>query len=67
MVYEEPGLKGSSLEIDSEVFSFCESEGDIATAGANFDVTKLKSVGSLKIIGGLWVLFSVLTQDQVKW
>ena len=52
-MYEEPGFKGSSLEIDSEVFSFCESEGDIATAGANFDATKLKSVGSLKIIGGL--------------
>lgn len=71
VVYEKPGFEGSCLEIDSDVLSFCESEGSIAADGANFDSEKLMSVGSLKIIGGLWVFilrlhcsFSVLAQDQ---
>ncbi|KAM9778562.1 uncharacterized protein ACBT44_000322 isoform 1-T1 [Syngnathus typhle] len=54
LVYEEPGLQGSYLEIDSDVFSFFDGEG----AETNVDTHKLKSVGSLKIIGGLWVGFS---------
>lgn len=45
-MYEKPGFEGSSLEIDSDVFSFCE--GDFAP-----DSNKLNSVGSLKIIGGM--------------
>lgn len=52
-MYEKPGFEGSCLEIDSDVFSFCESEEDVATGGANLDSEKVKSVGSLKIIGGL--------------
>lgn len=55
VVFEKPGLEGSCLEIDSDVFSICESQGDIATDGENMDSTQLKSMGSLKIIGGLWV------------
>ncbi|KAL7388254.1 hypothetical protein ABVT39_010179 [Epinephelus coioides] len=58
VVYEKPGFEGSCLEIDSDVFSFCESEGDVPKDGANLDSTKLKSVGSLKITGGLWVGYS---------
>ncbi|XP_063757906.1 beta/gamma crystallin domain-containing protein 1-like isoform X2 [Eleginops maclovinus] len=58
VVYEKPGLEGSCLAIDSDVFSFCESQADIATDGANLDSTQLKSVGSLKIIGGFWVGYS---------
>lgn len=54
VVYEKPGFEGSCLEIDSDVFSFCESEeGGISADGANLDSKKPKSVGSLKIIGGL--------------
>ncbi len=53
VVYEKPGFEGSCLEIDSDVFSFCESEGSIAADGAISDSEKLMSVGSLKIIGGL--------------
>lgn len=41
MLFEKPAFEGSSLEIDSEVFSFSDEENP------------LKSVGSLKIIGGL--------------
>uniref|UniRef100_A0A8C3A3Z6 Beta/gamma crystallin 'Greek key' domain-containing protein n=1 Tax=Cyclopterus lumpus TaxID=8103 RepID=A0A8C3A3Z6_CYCLU len=58
LVYEKPGLEGSCWEIDSDIFSFDESEGDMATDGENLDSRKLKSVGSLKIIGGLWVGYS---------
>ncbi|KAK5879953.1 hypothetical protein CesoFtcFv8_023026 [Champsocephalus esox] len=58
VVFEKPGLEGSCLEIDSDVFSICESQGDIATDGENIDSTQLKSMGSLKIIGGFWVGYS---------
>ncbi|XP_061742383.1 beta/gamma crystallin domain-containing protein 1-like isoform X2 [Nerophis ophidion] len=51
LVYEKPGFEGSRLEIDGEVFSFCnDGEDDV-----NGDAPKLESVGSLKIIGGFWV------------
>lgn len=43
VLYEKPGFEGSCVESDSEVFSFCESERG----------TKLKSVASLRIVGGL--------------
>nr|XP_061843332.1 beta/gamma crystallin domain-containing protein 1-like isoform X1 [Nerophis lumbriciformis] len=51
LVYEKPGFEGSHLEIDSEVFSFCNDEED----DVNTDTPELESVGSLKIIGGFWV------------
>lgn len=47
VVYEKPGFQGSCMEVDSNIFSFSESE-----AG---DSEKPTSVGSLKIIGGMWV------------
>ncbi|KAF7666347.1 hypothetical protein LDENG_00110420, partial [Lucifuga dentata] len=53
VLYENRGFQGSSLEVDGDVYSFEESEGDVAADGA-----KLKSVGSLKIIRGLWVGYS---------
>ncbi|XP_065819576.1 beta/gamma crystallin domain-containing protein 1 isoform X1 [Labrus bergylta] len=58
MVYDEPGFQGSCLEADSDVFSFCESEGDDATDGVNPDSKEITSAASLKIIGGLWVGYS---------
>ncbi|XP_047429379.1 beta/gamma crystallin domain-containing protein 1-like isoform X2 [Mugil cephalus] len=48
VVYEKPEFEGSCLEIDSDVFSFCDDEGDVVA-------DTLKPVRSLKIIGGLWV------------
>ncbi|XP_028252424.1 beta/gamma crystallin domain-containing protein 1-like isoform X2 [Parambassis ranga] len=53
VLYKKPGFGGTCVEIDSEVFSFCEAEGDIDPDG-----DKLKSVASLKIIGGFWVGYS---------
>uniref|UniRef100_A0A672II30 Beta/gamma crystallin 'Greek key' domain-containing protein n=1 Tax=Salarias fasciatus TaxID=181472 RepID=A0A672II30_SALFA len=58
VAYEKPGFEGCSSEIDSDVFSFCEGEGDTATDAANSVTNKPKSVGSLKIIGGFWVGYS---------
>ena len=52
-MYEKPGFEGTCMEIDSEVFSFCDSEGGLEAEEANLDSKKLKSVGSLKVIGGL--------------
>lgn len=53
VVYEKPGFEGSCVEVDGEIFSFCESEGDADGDGANPDTAKPKSAGSLKITGGL--------------
>ncbi|XP_047193955.1 beta/gamma crystallin domain-containing protein 1 [Hippoglossus stenolepis] len=58
VVYEQPGFEGCFLEIDSDVFSFCEDDVDVAADAENLDTNKLKAVGSLKIIGGLWVGYS---------
>ncbi|KAK5600134.1 hypothetical protein CRENBAI_007492 [Crenichthys baileyi] len=58
VVYEKPNFEGSWLEIDSDVFSFCETEGGIAADGASRDTKQIKSVGSLKIFGGFWVGYS---------
>ncbi|XP_037541097.1 beta/gamma crystallin domain-containing protein 1 [Nematolebias whitei] len=58
VVYEQPGFEGSFLEVDSDVFSFSQADGGMATDGADLDTNELKSVGSLKIIGGLWVGYS---------
>ncbi|XP_004568823.2 uncharacterized protein LOC101472999 isoform X2 [Maylandia zebra] len=55
VLYEKPGFEGSCMEVDGEIFSFCESEGDVP---ADLDTMKLKSVSSLKIIGGFWVGYS---------
>lgn len=57
LVYDQPGFQGSCLEIDADVFSFCQSEAGFSAAGAHVDSKNLKSVGSLKVIGGLWVFF----------
>lgn len=51
VVYEKPGFQGSCMEVDGNIFSF--SEGEAA------DSKKPTSVGSLKIIGGMWA-FSFL-------
>ncbi|XP_062323967.1 beta/gamma crystallin domain-containing protein 1-like isoform X2 [Osmerus eperlanus] len=47
LVYEQSGFHGACVEIERDVFSF-EDATDLPNL-------KLKSVGSLKILGGLWV------------
>ncbi|XP_016524475.1 absent in melanoma 1 protein-like isoform X2 [Poecilia formosa] len=59
LVYEKAGFEGSCLEIDSDVLSFYETEGGLAAEGTNLETRALKSVGSLKIIGGFWVGYTL--------
>ncbi|XP_054910182.1 uncharacterized protein LOC129375251 isoform X2 [Poeciliopsis prolifica] len=59
LVYEKAGFEGSCLQIDSDVLRFCETEEGIATDGTNLETKALKSVGSLKIIGGFWVGYNL--------
>ncbi|XP_055086953.1 uncharacterized protein crybg1a isoform X2 [Periophthalmus magnuspinnatus] len=55
LVFEKPNFEGESIEVDSEVFSFNEIEIEGPTDEADVKKQVLSSVGSLKIIGGLWV------------
>lgn len=52
-MYEKPGFEGTFLEIDSDVFSFCDNEGGISAEGTILGSKNPKSVGSVKIMGGL--------------
>lgn len=72
VVYEKPGFEGNFLEIDSDVFSFCDNAGGISAEGTILGSKKPTSVGSLKIMGGLWVFIlplrsplSVMAQNEV--
>ncbi|MGH0131939.1 UNVERIFIED_CONTAM: hypothetical protein FKN15_015741 [Acipenser sinensis] len=53
IVYEKPFFEGKHLEIDSDAFSF--SEGDDNEDCATCWVKKLGSVGSIKVLRGIWV------------
>uniref|UniRef100_A0A673Z0H9 Beta/gamma crystallin domain-containing protein 1-like n=1 Tax=Salmo trutta TaxID=8032 RepID=A0A673Z0H9_SALTR len=57
VVYERPGFEGSCLEIDGDVFGFGD-EGD--EEASNLESNRLKSVGSVKILRGLWVGYDQL-------
>ncbi|XP_041721488.1 beta/gamma crystallin domain-containing protein 1 isoform X2 [Coregonus clupeaformis] len=59
VVYERPGFEGSCLEMDGDVFCFgAGAEGD--GEASNLDSNRLKSVGSVKILRGLWVGYDQL-------
>ncbi|KAK1170375.1 beta/gamma crystallin domain-containing protein 1-like [Acipenser oxyrinchus oxyrinchus] len=53
IVYEKPFFEGKHLEIESDAFSF--NEGDDNEDCATCWVKKLGSVGSIKILRGIWV------------
>ncbi|MGH0140304.1 UNVERIFIED_CONTAM: hypothetical protein FKN15_030254 [Acipenser sinensis] len=53
IVYEKPFFEGKHLEIESDAFSF--NEGDDNEDHATCWVKKLGSVGSIKILQGIWV------------
>ncbi|XP_041827054.1 microtubule-associated protein futsch isoform X2 [Melanotaenia boesemani] len=54
LVFEKPNFDGECFEVDADVYNFSEQEEEDA---GNPDVKKksLCSVGSIKILGGLWV------------
>ncbi|XP_015205719.2 uncharacterized protein crybg1a isoform X1 [Lepisosteus oculatus] len=53
IVYEKPSFEGEFVEVDKDVFSFVREDenSEISTCW----VKELSSVGSIKILGGLWV------------
>ncbi|XP_041107203.1 uncharacterized protein crybg1a isoform X2 [Polyodon spathula] len=53
IVYEKPFFEGKHLEIESDAFSF--SEGDDSEDCVTCWVKKLGSVGSIKVLRGIWV------------
>ncbi|XP_041109245.1 uncharacterized protein LOC121317409 isoform X2 [Polyodon spathula] len=53
IVYEKPFFEGKHLEIESDAFSF--NEGDDSEDCVTCWVKKLGSVGSVKILRGIWV------------
>ncbi|XP_062862821.1 beta/gamma crystallin domain-containing protein 1 [Trichomycterus rosablanca] len=64
LLYEEPGLRGPCLEVDSDVplIGGDEEEDEEQTEGGEENAepsspvqNKLRSVGSMKILSGLWV------------
>uniref|UniRef100_A0A8C5FEQ8 Beta/gamma crystallin 'Greek key' domain-containing protein n=1 Tax=Gadus morhua TaxID=8049 RepID=A0A8C5FEQ8_GADMO len=58
VLYESPGFEGPSVEIESDLFCFEREEEEGGEEDKALTSTKLTSVGSLKIIGGLWVGYS---------
>uniref|UniRef100_A0A3Q2CJW9 Crystallin beta-gamma domain containing 1 n=1 Tax=Cyprinodon variegatus TaxID=28743 RepID=A0A3Q2CJW9_CYPVA len=49
LVFEKPNFEGQCLDLDGDVYNLLEQQ---QTGGKN---TTLSSVGSVKILGGLWV------------
>ncbi|XP_047677608.1 beta/gamma crystallin domain-containing protein 1 isoform X2 [Tachysurus fulvidraco] len=62
VLYEEPMFQGASMEIDTDVYDVSEEEEEKeenTEEGENTDQKKkLTTIGSLKILSGLWVGFS---------
>ncbi|XP_046874208.1 uncharacterized protein crybg1a isoform X2 [Hypomesus transpacificus] len=59
MVYEKPGFEGKCLEIDGDVYNLGEGEESTEEEEETEGTWKsLSSVGSIKILGGLWVGFN---------
>ncbi|KAG7460565.1 hypothetical protein MATL_G00200100 [Megalops atlanticus] len=60
LIYERPGFEGLRMEVDADVLGFGnkeETEDGNAKISAS-DTNKMTSVGSIKILGGLWVGYS---------
>uniref|UniRef100_A0A672U1I5 Crystallin beta-gamma domain containing 1 n=1 Tax=Strigops habroptila TaxID=2489341 RepID=A0A672U1I5_STRHB len=51
IIYEKPFFEGRHVEIESEVFMLDDKESEEKTR------LQLKSVGSLKVLGGVWVAY----------
>ncbi|XP_043856634.1 beta/gamma crystallin domain-containing protein 1 [Dromiciops gliroides] len=55
ILYEKPFFEGKCMELETEICNFI-IEGD-ETEDAGEDNLPLKSVGSIKVLGGIWVAF----------
>ncbi|KAM4541638.1 uncharacterized protein crybg1a [Odontesthes bonariensis] len=55
VVFEKPNFDGECLEVDSDVYNLLEREEEEETDKPDMKKKTLCAVGSMKIIGGLWV------------
>uniref|UniRef100_A0A665TZK7 Crystallin beta-gamma domain containing 1a n=1 Tax=Echeneis naucrates TaxID=173247 RepID=A0A665TZK7_ECHNA len=53
LVFEKPNFDGESIEVDSDVFNLTEAQ----TQKPDGSKKTLPTVGSMKILGGLWVAY----------
>ncbi|XP_061847170.1 beta/gamma crystallin domain-containing protein 1 isoform X2 [Colius striatus] len=49
IIYEKPFFEGRHVEIESEIFTLGDKEAE--------EKTRLTSVGSMKVLGGVWVAY----------
>ncbi|XP_064412357.1 beta/gamma crystallin domain-containing protein 1 isoform X1 [Latimeria chalumnae] len=54
IVYEKPFFEGQLLELETDVFSFCEDEEN-AKESNPCHMLPFASIGSLRVLGGVWV------------
>ncbi|KAL4624200.1 absent in melanoma 1 protein [Arapaima gigas] len=53
LLYEQPFFEGECIEVDTSIFSFADEEQD----AEGLRKKKLTSVGSIKVLAGLWVAY----------
>ncbi|XP_061699992.1 uncharacterized protein crybg1a isoform X2 [Syngnathoides biaculeatus] len=54
LVFKKPNFEGECLEVDGDLYNLSEDKGE-AEQGTTGGTKKISTVGSLKILGGLWV------------
>ncbi|XP_035809986.2 microtubule-associated protein futsch isoform X2 [Amphiprion ocellaris] len=55
LVFEKPNFEGECMEVDSDVYNLQEQEDKEEADKADVNKKGLSAVGSIKILGGLWV------------
>lgn len=70
VLFEKPMFQGECLEIEQDIYNFDEgeeekNEEDETESPESTRIKRLSSVGSLKILSGLWVNFFDSTADIV--
>ncbi|XP_038584262.1 uncharacterized protein crybg1a isoform X3 [Micropterus salmoides] len=55
LVFEKPNFDGECIEVDSDVYNLQEEPGEEKTGKPDDKKKTLSAVGSIKILGGLWV------------
>uniref|UniRef100_A0AAQ6AMJ9 Beta/gamma crystallin 'Greek key' domain-containing protein n=1 Tax=Amphiprion ocellaris TaxID=80972 RepID=A0AAQ6AMJ9_AMPOC len=55
MKYRKPNFEGECMEVDSDVYNLQEQEDKEEADKADVNKKGLSAVGSIKILGGLWV------------
>ncbi|XP_061553389.1 beta/gamma crystallin domain-containing protein 1 [Phycodurus eques] len=55
LVFEKPDFEGDCLEVDGDLCKLIEEEGEAEQGSSGGTKKTISAVGSLKILGGLWV------------